>query len=235
MKLQQGDALLVLGPRRGVELLRREPDFIVLTAAAEEPARRSKAKWVVAIMATALVAGASGLMPIAQAMLAGALGVVLAGALTMDEAYQAIEWRVIFLIAGMLPAGVAMTKTGAGAFIGGSFVSLFGNLGPLAVLVALMGVTVALTQVMTGQATIAILAPIAFATATVMNRDPFAFVLAVALASSMAFLTPIGHPVNLLVMGPGGYKFNDYARVGALLTLLLLLLFAVLLSLLYGV
>lgn len=235
MKLQQGDALLVLGPRRRAQMLQAEPDFIVLTPTADEMARTGKAKWVVAIMALALLAGALGIVAVAEAMLAGALGVVLIGALTMDEAYQAIEWRVIFLIAGMLPAGVAMTKTGAANFLANGFVSLFGNYGALAVLVVLMLVTVALTQVMTGQATIAILAPIAYTTAQALHSNVFTFVLGVALASSMAFITPLGHPVNLLVMGPGGYKFNDYARVGTVLTLLLLLLFAILLPLVYGV
>lgn len=224
MKLQQGDALLVLGPRRRAQMLQAEPDFIVLTPTADETARRSKAKWVIGIMALALFAGVSGVVAVPEAMLAGALGVVLVGALTMDEAYQAIEWRVIFLIAGMLPAGVAMTKTGAAQFLADGLVNLVGAYGPLVVLLVLMIVTVALTQVMTGQATIAILAPIAYTTAQALHSNVFTFVLAVALASSMAFITPLGHPVNLLVMGPGGYKFKDYARVGAGLTLLLLAL-----------
>lgn len=235
MKLQQGDALLVLGPTRRAQLLQLEPDFLVMTTTAEEGIRRSKAKFVVPIMALALALSALGIVAVPEAILAGALGVVLVGALTMDEAYQAIEWRVIFLIAGMLPAGVALMKTGAATFIANGFVQLFGGFGPLAVLIALMVVTMLLTQVMTGQAAITILAPIAFTTAQVMHSNSFTFVLGAALASSMAFLTPLGHPVNLLVMGPGGYKFSDYARVGALLTLLLFVLFAILLPLVYGI
>lgn len=235
MKLQQGDTLLVLGPRRRAQLLQAEPDFIVLMSIEEEGLRRSKAKFAAGIMAVSLAAGATGFVSVAEAMLAGALGVVLAGALTMDEAYQAIEWRVIFLIAGMLPAGVAMTKTGAASFIANGLVSLVGAYGPLAVLLVLMLVTIALTQVMSGQATIAILAPIAFSTAQVLGTNTFTFVLGAALASSMAFLTPLGHPVNMLVMGPGGYKFNDYARVGGLLTLLLVIVCILLLPVLYGV
>lgn len=235
MKLQQGDTLLVLGPRSRAQLLQAEPDFIVLLSIEEEGLRRSKAKFAAGIMALALAIGATGFVPVSEAMLAGALGVVLVGALTMDEAYQAIEWRVIFLIAGMLPAGVAMTKTGAASFLANGLVSLFGTNGPLVVLLVLILVTIALTQVMTGQATIAILAPIAFSTAQVLGSNTYTFVLGAALASSMAFLTPLGHPVNLLVMGPGGYKFNDYARVGGLLTLLLVILCIILLPLFYGV
>jgi len=235
MALQSGDALLVLGARRRAQLLQSEPDFIVLTTIGAENVRRSKAKWVVAIMVIVLGLSAIGVLPVAEAMLAGGLAAVLSGALTMDEAYQAIEWRVIFLIAGMLPAGVAMTKTGAALWIANGIVNVIGGMGPLVVLLALMIITMLLTQVMTGQATITILAPIALTTAQVIGGNAFTFVLGTALASSMAFLTPLGHPVNVLVMGPGGYKFNDFARVGLLLVILLLILFGILLPLIYGV
>ena len=235
MALQVGDALLVLGPWRRAQLLQSEPDFIVLTTTGDENVRRSQSKWVVSIMVGVLGLSAIGLLPVAQAMLAGALAVVLIGALTMDEAYQAVEWRVIFLIAGMLPAGVAMTKTGAAFWIADGIVNAIGGLGPLVVLLGLMFITMLLTQVMTGQATITILAPIALTTAHVLGGNAFTFVLGVALASSMAFLTPLGHPVNILVMGPGGYKFNDFWRVGLLLVLLLFVVFGVLLPLIYGV
>ncbi len=234
MRLQQGDVLLVLGSRRRAQLLQGEPDFLVLLTTAEQGTKRSKAKYVVGIMGVVLLASALGMVPVAEAMLAGALGVVLVGALTMDEAYQAIEWRTIFLIAGMLPLGVAMTKTGAAQFIADGFIHSLGGSGAFVVLLLLMLVTIGLTQVMTGQATITILAPIAFATAQGLGSNAIAFVAGVALASSMAFITPLGHPVNLLVMGAGGYKFKDYVRVGAPLTALLLGLFALLFSVWYG-
>src|SRR5581483_999436 len=136
MALQSGDALLVLGARRRAQLLQSEPDFIVLTTIGAENVRRSKAKWVVAIMVIVLGLSAIGVLPVAEAMLAGGLAAVLSGALTMDEAYQAIEWRVIFLIAGMLPAGVAMTKTGAALWIANGIVNVIGGMGPLVVLLA---------------------------------------------------------------------------------------------------
>lgn len=235
MQLQQGDVLLVLGSSRRAQLLQAEPDFMVMMPTAEVGARRSKTKYVAGIMILVLFVSAIGIVPVAESMLAGALAVVLVGALTMDEAYQAIEWRTIFLIAGMLPAGVAMTKTGAAEWIANGFAVALGGYGAFPVLLALLFVTVALTQVMTGQATITILAPIAWTTAQVLGTDPIPFLLGVALASSMAFITPLGHPVNLLVMGPGGYKFKDYARVGLPLTVILLVLFGVLLRVFYGV
>ncbi|MBI4672265.1 MAG: SLC13 family permease [Chloroflexi bacterium] len=235
MALQQGDALLALGPKRRAQMLQSEPDFIVLTATSEEGLRKSKARWVVLFMGLALGLSAVGIVPVAEAMLAGALASVIIGALTMDEAYQAIEWRVIFLIAGMLPLGVAMTKTGAAAWIANLFVSALGAFAPLVVLSALMLITLALTQLMTGQATIAILAPIALTTAQTMHSSPFTFVMGAAMASSIAFLTPLGHPVNVLVMGPGGYKVQDYLRVGAALSVLIFVLCIILLPLVYGV
>jgi di/tricarboxylate transporter len=224
-----------LGPKRRAQMLQSEPDFIVLTATAEEGLRVSKARWVVLFMALALGLSAVGIVPVAEAMLGGALAVVIAGALTMDEAYQAIEWRVVFLIAGMLSLGVAMTKTGAAAWLANLLVTSLGAYSPLVLLGALMLITVALTQVMTGQATIAILAPIALTTAQTLHSSPFTFVMGAALASSIAFLTPLGHPVNSLVMGPGGYKFRDYVRVGAGLAVPVFLVCIILLPLIYGI
>jgi di/tricarboxylate transporter len=185
-------------------------------------------------MVLTLIAGASGLVQIAVAMLGGALAMVLLGALTMDDAYQSVEWRSIFLIAGMLPAGLAMVKTGAAGLVAMGIVSFLGGGSALAPLAGLMLVSILLTQVMSGQAAIVILAPIAISAAQQVHADPRTFTMGVALACSMAFLTPIGHPVNILVMGPGGYRFNDYVRVGLGLALALFFVVLLLLPLLYG-
>lgn len=235
MPLQGGDALLVLGTTQRAQILQNEPDFIVLSSAIEQEIRHHKAKWAAVIMVAALVVSASGVVQIAEAMLIGALAMVLVGALTMDEAYAAIDWRVIFLIAGMLPLGLALTKTGAAAYIGNGIVTMLGGFGPLVVLASILVATILLTQVMGGQAAIVILAPIAIAAAAQLHSNGYTFVLGAALASSMAFLTPLGHPINMLVMGPGGYKVTDYLRVGAVLTLLLFGLIMVLLPVLYGI
>ncbi len=235
LPLQQGDALLMIGTRERIRLLQSEPDYIVLTSSTEEGIRTSRALPAVLIMAVALFVSALGVISIAEAMLAGALAMVLIGVVSMDEAYQAIEWRVIFLVAGMLPAGLALTKTGAADFIANGLLALLGGSAPLIVLLGLMLVTVGLAQIMSGQAAIVIIAPIAIATAESIHANPVTFTLAVAVASSMAFLTPLAHPVNILVMGPGGYRFNDYARVGLPLTLLLLALSMFLFKVLYGV
>ena len=155
-------------------------------------------------------------------MLGGALLMILAGVLTADQAYSAIEWKSVFLVAGMLPMGIAMTKTGAAALLADVMIALLGPAGPLALLVGLVSLAVLLTQVMNGAAVATVVTPIAIQTAQRIGADPRALAMGVALATSIAFLTPLGHPVNVLVMGPGGYRFRDYFKVGLPLTLLLL-------------
>lgn len=233
MPLQGGDAMLVLGPIVSAQLLQSEPDFIVLSDTVEQDVRHSRAPAAAIIMALMLAVSAAGLVPIAVAALVGALAMVLVGALDMDEAYAAIDWRVIFLIAGILPLGLAMTKTGLAAALSNLIVATLGTFGPLMVLAGLLALTAGLTQVMGGQATIVIVAPIAIAASKQLGSVPNTFVLGAALASSMAFLTPLGHPINILVMGPGGYKVADYLRVGALLTVLLFVLILGMLALFY--
>jgi di/tricarboxylate transporter len=234
MPLQFGDALLALGMHDRVRVFQSESDFIVLTDTLEEGLRTKKMPSAIAIMAASIIAATVGWLSIAEAMLAGALVMVLIRALTMDEAYQSIEWKSIFLIAGMLPVGLALTKTGAAATLGASLVNLLGGLGPLAVVGGLLVVTTLLTQVMSGQAAAVILAPIAIQAAQSVNSNPRAFALAVAYGCSLTFLTPLSHPSNILVMGPGGYRFADYVRVGTLLTGILIVLILVLLPILGG-
>ncbi len=229
--LQLGDALLVLGRRDRARVLQSEGDFIVLTDTGDESLRTKKMPYAVAIIVVTIGIAALGWLAIAEAMLAGALAMVLIGALTMDEAYQAIEWKSIFLIAAMLPVGLAMTKTGVADAIGQMLVRLVDGAGPLAIVAGLLVITMLLTQVMSGPAAVVILAPIAIHTAQALKLDPRMFALAVAYGGSLAFMTPLGHPVNILVMGPGGYKFSDFLRVGVWLTLLLILAIILLMAL----
>ena len=161
--------------------------------------------------------------------MAGALLMALTGILSMDQAYAAIDWRTVFLVAGMLPVGLAMTKTGAATLLADGLVGLVGSAGLLGLLASLFLLTALLTQAVNGAAVAAILTPVAIQAARHVGGDPRSFAMAVALATSMAFVTPLGHPVNLLVMGQGGYRFRDYARVGLPLALLL---FAVVMALL---
>jgi di/tricarboxylate transporter len=226
LPLQFGDALLLQGRRAQLPLLQTEPDLIVLDRGREEDAStgvRRKGWLALVIMAGTLVIAAFNTALVGEIMLGGALLVVLMRVLTMDQAYGAVEWRSVFLVAGMLPLGLAMTNSGAAALLADGLVRFLGGAGPLAVLTGLFVLTILLTQTMHGAAVATIVAPIAIQTAQQASLNPRALAMAVALATSMAFLTPLGHPVNVLVMGPGGYQFRDYLRVGLPLTVLLVL------------
>ncbi len=219
MPLRFGDALLVHGELDKARVLQAEPDYLVLLPEGYQAQRPAKAPLAVGIMALSVLVAAVGWLPVAEAMLAGALLAVITGCLTMDEAYHAIEWRVVFLIAGMLPLGLAMAKSGTAALLGQLVLQTLGGYGPMVILAGFYALTVGLTQVMSGQATAVVVAPIALAAARAMGVNPYTFAMAVALASSTAFIMPISHPVNILVMGPGGYTFRDFIKVGLPMTL----------------
>jgi di/tricarboxylate transporter len=147
----------------------------------------------------------------------------------MDEAYRQIEWRAVFLIAGMLPLGIAMQETGAASLLGEGLISLIGGLGPLAVLVGIFVLAVLGSQFMPNPAVAVLLAPIALSAAGELGVSPYPLMMTVAVSSSAAFLSPVGHAANLLVMGPGGYRFSDYFRVGLPLSLIVLVVVSLIL------
>lgn len=232
LPLQFGDALLLQGPRRSLSLLRGELDLVLLGE--EEgavPLRRSRP--ALAIMVATLVLVALFPSLIGEFMLGGALLMVLGGILTMDQAYRSIEWKSVFLIAGMLPLGTAMTKTGAASFLAGHIVAWLGPAGPWALLAGFFLLGTLLTQVMNGPAVASVVAPMAIQAALAIGANPRSLAMAVALSTSMAFLTPLGHPVNVLVMGPAGYRFRDYLRMGLPLTFPLSALILLLLPVLW--
>jgi len=218
MPLQLGDALLLQGPAEQIPLLQTEPELLVL-AGQTFPVNKTKALLAALVMVLTLAVAAFSPFPTGEVMLAGALLMVLLRVLDMDQAYCAIEWKSVFLVAGMLPLGTALAKTGAAALLSHALVNTLGHSGIMVLLVGLVGLTILFTQAMNGAAVAAIMAPIAIQIAQSVGADPRALAMAVALATSVAFITPLGHPVNALVMGPGGYKFGDYAKVGLLLTM----------------
>jgi di/tricarboxylate transporter len=222
MALHFGDALLLYGSRERIQLLGSDPDFLVLTEGAQEAPRINKAWLAVLIMAIVLTPVIFGLVPIAIMVVVGVALMVLTGCLTMDEAYRAIEWKAVFLIAGMIPLGIAMQKTGAASFVATWMVNLLGVYGPTAVMAGLYILTSLTSQVMPNPAAAVLLAPIALNTANDLGISPYTLMMTVAIAASAAFLSPVGHPANLLVMGPGGYRFSDYIKLGLPLTLVIL-------------
>lgn len=231
LPLKFGDALLLQGARDKVRLLKQDEAFIVLDPDEGRVDDPRKAALAVALTSLAVILPALNLLPIAEATFAAAVFMVFFGCLSMNQAYAAIEWRTVFLIVGMLPLGVALTNTGAAAWLGTLLVGALGPLGPLAVVAGLFVAATGLTQIISGQVTPVVLAPIAIAAAQSLGVDPRGMGMAVALACSTAFITPISHSVNMLVMGPGGYTFRDYARVGWPLTALMLVTLLVSLAL----
>jgi di/tricarboxylate transporter len=220
--LRFGDALLLHGARDRIQLLGSDPDFLVLTEEAQEAPRTNKALLAVLIMAVVLLPVILGWVPIAIMAVVGVGLMVLTGCLTMDEAYRAIEWKAVFLIAGMIPLGIAMQKTGAASFVATWMVGILGVYGPTAVMAGLYVLTSLTSQVMPNPAAAVLLAPIALNTANDLGISPYTLMMTVAVAASAAFLSPVSHPANLLVMGPGGYRFSDYIKVGLPLTLVVL-------------
>jgi uncharacterized protein with PhoU and TrkA domain len=233
LPLRFGDALLLYGPREKLQVLGSEPDFLVLTEAAQQAPRSKKAPLAVFVMLGLLALVVLGVLPIAIAAVVGATAMILAGALTMEEAYRYIEWQAVFLIAGMLPLGIAMQQTGAAQYLAEGVVNLVGGYGPLAVLIGLFILTALTSQVMPNPAVTVLMAPIALSTAQEMGVSPYTLMMAVALSASASFLSPVAHPANSLVMGPGGYRFSDYLRVGVPLTVLVLIVVALLLPLVW--
>lgn len=215
--LRIGDVLLVQGSWPRLRLLARDPALIALLADEAVPRRTRKAPWAVGallVMIAVVVAGA----PISVAALGAALFVILTGCLRMEEAYRSIEWNVVFVVAGTLPLGLAMQKTGATQWLAEVLLAPVADMGLLPVAGVLFVTTAGLNLAITNSATAVLVAPVAFSIGLSHGLDPRALTLAVALASSVAFATPIAHQSNLLVMGPGDYHSADYLRVGLPLT-----------------
>jgi di/tricarboxylate transporter len=222
MALQFGDALLLYGPWDKLNLLGREPDFLVLTETAQEPPREEKAKVALTIMAAVLIPVIMDWVPIYIAVVIGAAFMVLTRCLTMEEAYRYIEWKAVFLIAGMLPLGTALDNTGAARILAEGMVGTLGPFGPYAVLFGLLVITFIGTSIIPTAALVVLMVPIALKTAASLGISPYALMMGIAMAASSSFTSPISHPANVLVMGPGGYRFIDYIKVGLPLTLVVL-------------
>ncbi len=221
--LQFGDALLLHGHWKRLAVLGREPDFLVLTETVQEPPREEKAKVALGIMAAVLLPVIMGWIPIYIAVVMGGACMVLTKCLTMEEAYRYIEWKAVFLIAGMLPLGTALDKTGAARLMAEGVVGLLGPMGPHAVLFGILVITFAATSIIPTAALVVLMVPIALKTAAGLGMSPYALLMGIAMAASSSFTSPISHPANVLVMGPGGYRFIDFIKIGVPLTLVVLL------------
>jgi di/tricarboxylate transporter len=230
--LRFGDTLLLQGTHANIHLLSRRPDLLVLGDEHETGETRTQRAPLAALLLLLMI-GLVGLdlVSVAIGSLLAAVLMVLLGCLTIDDAYAAIDWQSVFLMAGMLPLGLALQETGAAAYLAERVIDLVGGLGPSGLLAGIFTFNLVASQVMSSVAATAFIAPIAISTAQTAGADPRAFLMAVAVGGSFAFITPISHQANVLVMGPGGYRFTDYARVGVPLALLLSIISIILLPL----
>jgi len=190
-------------------------------ARADRPSLDATAPIAVGVLVGVIVLAATGLVQVAIAALGGVVVLVASGTITPNQAYDAVNWSVVFLLAGLLPLGVAMRETGGDEVLASALVAGGEVLPVLAFLALVYLLTAVVAAVITPVATVVLLVPIAVEAATELGHDGFPFLIAVTFAAANAFLTPIGYQTNLMVYGPGGYRFTDYARVGAPLQLLL--------------
>ena len=212
--VQLGDALLLVGPRERLLLLERDGDFLILTPLTQRTIDSRKAPIAGAIMLAVIASVLVGWLTIGIAALLGATLMVATGCLKMDEAYRAIEWQAIFVIAALLPLGTAMHESGAAEFLARQLMVVLEPMGPWWVIGGLYIVTAAANTLIPAAALVVLMSPIVLSASAHVGVAPHAAMMAVAMAASASFVSPASHPANLMVMGPGGYRFTDYFKVG---------------------
>ena len=218
-----GDALLLQGPQHRVRDLQQNGDFLVLEPLELEKLRRNRAPIAVGALLLAILLVVFADFHISLAMVIAAVIMILTGCLTIEEAHESIDWRTVFLVAGMLPLGMAMESTGTARFLADIMLDLLGDFGPMAILAGVYLLAALITQAMSNAAAIVLIVPIAVDTALGLGANHITFTMAAVIGAATSFLSPVGHKANVLVFGPGGYRFTDYARVGAVLTVALLI------------
>lgn len=215
-----GDTLLLQCGKDAVNQIMRSEALIVTNELTELRLRKNRAAIALCIVVLVIVLAALKIVPILVAALIGAVGMVLGKTITIEEAYQAIDWKVIFLLGGILPLGLALQQSGTATWLVDTAFKPIGTMGPIVVLAALYIITALLTEAMSNNAAAILLAPIALSFAGVLNVNPRPFLIAITFAASTSFATPIGYQTNTMIYTPGGYRFLDFIKVGLPLNLL---------------
>lgn len=220
VRLNVGDVLLMLMPVSEMSALRKDSSLIVLSQREADKVKGWRAPFALITMILVIGISALGWVPIAITSLIGAVVITLAGCLESDESYDVIDWRIIILLAGLLPLGVAMTQTGAAEFIVANSIGLVSDSGPLVVLAVLYLMALFLTEFMSNAAAAVLLTPIGMSTAAMLEVDATPFLIAVTFAASTSFATPVGYQTNTMVYNAGGYRFIDFVKIGLPLNLI---------------
>ena len=223
LDLRPGDVLLLLGPEERLNDVTGQLGLLPLADRGQRVVRRDKMWQAVAIFVAAIAAASAGIVYLPIALGCVVVAYVLLNIVPLREVYTAIEWPVIVLLGSMIPIGGALEATGGSTLIVDTILGLSSDISPVMVLTLLIVVTMTLSDVMNNTATAVIAAPIALEIADRLDANPDAFLMGVAVAASCAFLTPIGHKNNTLILGPGGYQFGDYWRMGLPLEILIVL------------
>jgi di/tricarboxylate transporter len=222
VRLKTGDILLVRLPEKALNRLRGQPDFIILEDIHHEIEHKHMARRAFGIFGAMVATAASGALDIMAAAVAAAFLMILSGCLPLRDAYRALEPRVLLIIVGTFALSAALEKTGASTLYAQTFLGLFSPAGPTFVLAALIVLTSISTQILSNNATAILILPMAIATAAGLGVDSKPFIIAVCFGASACFATPIGYQTNLMVYGPGGYRFGDFLKLGIPLNLLVL-------------
>ncbi|MGH9946280.1 MAG: SLC13 family permease [Pyrinomonadaceae bacterium] len=232
--LRGGDVLLMEIERTRIPAFRKSGEFIITSEMETTAFRRDKALFAILIVIGVVLAATLNIAPIVVTALLGAIAIVFTGCISLEEAYQAIEWKIIFLLAGVLSLGAALDQSGAAALLSSNMLRYIGALGPVALVSAFYLITSLLTETMSNAATAALLAPIAIATAATMGVNPTPFLMAITFAASASFMTPVGYQTNTMIYGPGQYKFMDFVKVGTPLNIMFWIMATILIPMIWS-
>jgi len=230
IELKFGDALLLMGKRDNVKFLIENNDFIILSQELRQVLNKKKAPVSAGIMLLFIITVFLGWLPISTAALSAVVLMILTGCLMIEDAYKSIDWKAIFLIAGMIPLGIAIQKTGAADLVSSQILLMHNWIGDWGVLVLLyLMITIAAVFIPTS-ALVVFTAPVFISIANQLGISPYTVMMVLAVSSSASFISPVSHPANVLVMGPGGYKFSDYTKVGLPLSFVVMIIGLVMIS-----
>ena len=231
--LHAGNSLLLKIDREALAELQENEDFFIASEVVVPNIRRHRMPIAIGVIVAVVLVAAFDVLPIVVAAVSGSFAMVLTGVLTAEEAYDAINWKVVFLLAGILPLGTALEQTGAAELLAERIVGLTFGLGPAAVLAGFFLLTQLLTAILSNNASAVLMAPIAIGAAESLGADPRPFLVAVMVAASMSFMTPIGYQTNTMIYGPGQFRFVDFARIGTPLTILVWIVASLLIPVLW--
>lgn len=233
IRLAGGDSLLLSMENDRIPHLEESPDFIVISRTEPKDQNRGRMAVAVLVLSGVILTAALNILPIVVSALLGCLVLLFTGTITTRQAYNAVQWKVIFLLAGILPLGIAMGNTGADRLLADLVLSALRPLGPGMVLSGFFLLAIVVTNIVSNQASAVLLAPIMISTANSMSLNPRTFLFALAFASSLSFATPVGYQTNTMIYNAGRYTFRDFTRVGIPLSLLLWLVGSILIPVIW--